>query len=201
MMLASRHGRPCWSGSSGMPCCRPAPRSARIAPRIRRISRASLETRAPTFRPSCRTSAARPGPPKGDRKPHPICPRRSARPFACLLYGCVGCDAQPLACLDERLEPPADELGPALREPLDQLGFDGADRAERKLDARAAVAIAQLERGDAEGESQVKRPGQLQVAAVGPASHGSEDGASSIPTLDNEPAELWLESQTGGIRA
>src|SRR6266699_2030019 len=128
-----------------MPCCRPAPRSARIAPRIRRTSRASLETRAPTFRPSCRTSAARPGPPKGDRKPHPICPRRSARPFACLLYGCVGCDAQPLACLDERLEPPADELGPAI--------------------------------------------------------HGSEDGASSIPTLDNEPAELWLESQTGGIRA
>src|SRR5712692_7719091 len=184
-----------------MPCCRPAPGSARIAPRIRRTSRANPETRAPTFRPSCRTSAARPGPPTGDRKPHPICPRRPAQSFAYLLYGCVGCDAQPLAGLDEHLQAPADEIGPALREPLDQLRFDGADRAERKLDARTAVAVAQLEGGDAEGEAQVKRPGQLQVAAVGPACNGSEDGASTLPTLDEKPAELWLKSEICGVRA
>src|SRR5260370_37087153 len=87
----------------------------------------------------------------------------------CLLLRWGGRDSQPRARLSKGLESPADQLGPAIRELRHHLRVDGADGAKGKLEVRTLAAIAQLEGGDAERNSQVEGPGQLQAAVAGPA--------------------------------
>src|SRR4029077_13442959 len=94
------------------------------------------------------------------------------------------------------LEAPAHQLGPALRELLDELRLDGADRTERKLEVRAIAAVAQLERGDAECNAQMKGPGKLQVAVVRPAGNRRQHSAAVLPGLDDEAAQAPLQAES-----
>src|SRR5713226_3460124 len=115
--------------------------------------------------------------------------------------GLVGCNPQSRAGLDKGFEAPADQVRPALGKSLDDLRLDGADGAKGKLHVRAAFAVAQLKCGDAQRKAQVKRPGQLQVAVVGPARHGGKDHPTVLPGLYDKATEARLEAEAFRVKA
>src|SRR5260370_12822024 len=133
-----------------------------------------------------------------------ISPHRSS--YTCSIIGFlllrwVGRDSQPRARLSKGLESPADQLGPAIRDLRDHLRVDGADGAKGNLEVRTLAAIAQLEGGDAERNSKVERPGQLQVALVRPARDRGQHRAAVLPGLDEEAPEAPLQGDARRVRA
>src|SRR5260370_16654016 len=99
------------------------------------------------------------------------------------------------------LESPADQLGPAIGELRYHLRVDGADGAKGELEVRPLAAIAQLEGGDAERNSQVEGPGQLQVAVVCPARDRGQHRAAVLPGLDEEAPKAPLQRDARRVRA
>src|SRR5712692_1674568 len=193
--------RPSWPGSSGRWCCRSTPAFACTSRHTRRTSTARPETQAQSYRPWCRTSELRLRRLTADRKSRPIGPRIPARSSGCLLLRWVGRDSQPRARLSKGLESPADQLGPAIRKLLPNLSFNGANGAKGELEARTVAAVAQLERGNAERNSQVERPGHLQVAVVRPACDRGQHRAAVLPGLDEEAPEAPLQGDARRVRA
>src|SRR5260370_31716914 len=118
-----------------------------------------------------------------------------------LLLRWVRRDSQPRARLSQGLESPADQLGPAMRELRHHLRVDGADGAKGELEVRTLAAIAQLEGGDAERNSQVEGPGQLQVAVVCPARDRGQHRAAVLPGLDEEAPKAPLQRHARRVRA
>src|SRR5229473_2112044 len=148
--------RPSGPGSSERSCCRSTPDSARSSRHTRRTSSARPETQARSYQPWCQTSELRLRQLTADPKSRPIGLRIPAPSSVCLLLRWVGRDSQPRARLSQGLEPPADQLGPAIRELLHDLRIDGADGAKRKLEACTVAAVAQLEGANAECNAQVE---------------------------------------------
>src|SRR5258708_29669333 len=133
--------RPSGPGSSERSCCRSRPGSGRSSRHTRRTSTATPETEARSYRPWCRTSGLRSSRLTADRKSRLIGLRIPARSSGCLLLRWVGRDSQPRARLSQGLEPPAAQLGPAIRELLHDLRLDGADGAKGELEARTLAAV------------------------------------------------------------
>src|SRR5205823_1927196 len=90
-------------------------------------------------------------------------------------------DTEACTCFNKSLQPHRHELPPTMAELLRDLGIDRSKSSKRKREGSRRVLVGKHELGNAQCESQVKRPAELEQAISAEPRNGRYDRAAIGP--------------------